>query len=398
MTQWGQIGQFTKAEWGRIERALDADPARYGFPERVYGSALIGSFNIRKLGAARARSRRTWAFLARICAQFDLLAVQEVMDDLSGLRTVMEMLGPDFGMVASDKTGAFPGEPGLGERLAFVYNRRVVRRTEVATDITYDRSKLLATMAAHRDALHEDMAPVAAYQAEVDAWKAGGRRRRPRRPKVRLPVFLAFIRAPLCVSFEVLGHPGTTPYRFMAVNAHLYFGNFIGDRRQEFDALMSWLLARANEQDKAYYPDYILLGDLNLDYDRPKTDRARVERQIKSLDGASAAGVNVNFPFLDPHRGRRGVFRTNARLTETFDQIGLFFRDARLPTHEQNRAMGTRREGPDYGVFDFVGLFARALRGKAFASLPKTQKKELLSKFEHKVSDHLPLWLRLPLP
>lgn len=41
-------------------------------------------------------------------------------------------------MIASDKTDAFPGEPGLGERLAFVYNRRAVLRTEVATHFIYD--------------------------------------------------------------------------------------------------------------------------------------------------------------------------------------------------------------------------------------------------------------------
>ena len=392
------MGQFTNAEWDRIERALAAEPDRYGFPERVYGSVLIGSFNVRKLGAARARSRRTWAFLARVFAQFDLLAVQEVMDDLGGLRLLMEMLGPEFGMIASDKTGAFPGEPGLGERLAFVYNRRVVRRTEVATDITYDRSKLLATMAAHHDALQAAIGPLADYERRREAWEAGERRARPRRPKVRLPVFLSFIRAPFCVSFEVFGHPGTVPYRFMAVNAHLYFGNYIDDRRQEFDALMQWLLARANERDKAYYPDYVLLGDLNLDYDRPKNDRERVEREIKTFDGGSGEGVNVNFPFLDRHPDQDRVFRTNARLTQTFDQIGLFFRDGRLPTHADNAAMGARPEGPDYGVFDFVGLFSRALRGRGFGSLSRDEKKRLLSKFEHKVSDHLPLWLRLPLP
>ncbi len=193
-------------------------------------------------------------------------------------------------------------------------------------------------------------------------------------------MFLSFIRAPFCVSLEVFGHPGTTPYRFMAVNAHLYFGNYIDDRRQEFNALMEWLLARANERDKAYYPDYILLGDLNLDYDRPQSDRARVEAAIKSFDSDSEEGVNVNFPFLDPHAGRERVFRTNARLTQTFDQIGLFFRDERLPPHGQNQTMGSRREGPDYGVFDFVGLFARALQGKAFTSLRKDEKQALLSR------------------
>ena len=392
------MAQFTNAEWDRIGCALNADPGRYGFPGRVYGSVLIGSFNVRKLGASRARNRQTWAFLARICAQFDLLAIQEVMDDLSGIRALMELLGPDFGLIVSDKTGAFPGDPGLGERLAFVYNRLAVRRTEIATDITYDRSKLLATIAAHNEEVHEAMRPAAEYERKLAAWKAGERRRKPKRPKVRLPVFLSFIRAPFCVSFEVFGHPGTTPYRFMAVNAHLYFGNFIDDRRQEFEALMSWLVSRANEQDKSYYPDFILLGDLNLDYDRPKSDRERVEKQMKTFDGDSVAGVNVNFPFLDPHPGRRDVFRTNARLSETFDQIGLFFRDERYPTHDMNRSMGERPEGPDYGVFDFVGLFASTLLGRPFTELEKAEKVKLLLKFEHKVSDHLPLWLRLPLP
>lgn len=108
--------------------------------------------------------------------------------------------------------------------------------------------------------------------------------------------------------------------------------------------------------------------------------------------------MRVNFPFLDPHPERSAAFRTNARLTETFDQIGLFFRDKRFPAHDLNPQMGSRPEGPDYGVFDFVGLFARALCGKAFGALSKAEKKTLLSKFEHKVSDHMPLWLRRPPP
>ncbi len=47
--------------------------------------------------------------------------------------------------------------------------------------------------------------------------------------------------------------------------------------------------------------------------------------------------ANVNFPFLDVHPTRREVFRTNARLTETFDQTGLFSRDPRLPTQPWSR-------------------------------------------------------------
>lgn len=59
--------QFTSAEWGRIRQTLAADPARYGLPRREYGSVLIGSFNIRKLGSARSRNADTWGFLAEVC-------------------------------------------------------------------------------------------------------------------------------------------------------------------------------------------------------------------------------------------------------------------------------------------------------------------------------------------
>ena len=82
--------QFTSAEWRRIREKLEAAPEWYGLPQREYGSVLIGSFNIRKLGSARSRNSDTWEFLADVCRSFDLLAVQEIMDNLSGLRRLRE--------------------------------------------------------------------------------------------------------------------------------------------------------------------------------------------------------------------------------------------------------------------------------------------------------------------
>ncbi|MHC4550173.1 MAG: exonuclease/endonuclease/phosphatase family protein [Planctomycetota bacterium] len=395
---------FTPDEWDRIRRRLADDPDRYGLPDRVYGSVVLASFNIRKLGSATGRNADTWQFLADVCRHFDLLAVQEIMDDLSGLRRLKGLIGPEFGMIVSDKTGVFPGEPGVGERLGFVYNRSRVHRTEIATDITYDRSKLINTLADHHDAIHEATAPYAAlrasYRARLEEFEAGEREQKPKRPRFRakLPTFLSFIRAPFCASFEITGHPGTTPYQFMAIAAHLHFGHFLLDRRQEFDALMSWIRARAVENDRAYYPDFVLLGDLNLDFDDPAKDREKIEAHLKTFNDAAGEEVSVNFPFLDPHPVRRRFLRTNARLNETFDQIGLFCRDPRFPTFKENEVMGREPTGPDYGVFDFVDLFSEALRGVPFNELGPGARKNLLARFEHKVSDHMPLWLRLPLP
>ena len=52
--------QFTSKEWDLINARLEADPERYGLPQREYGSVLLGFFNIRKLGSSRSWSPDTW--------------------------------------------------------------------------------------------------------------------------------------------------------------------------------------------------------------------------------------------------------------------------------------------------------------------------------------------------
>ena len=310
----------------------------------------MGSFNIRKLGSSRNRSAETWEFLAKICRQFDLMAIQEIMDDLSGLNRIMSLLGSEFGMVVSDKTGVFPGDDGLGERLGFIFRWSIVERGEVISDISYDRSKILEILAENYEAIDGVLKP---YSEKFLDFKAGNRKK----PKnIHLPAFLSFIRQPYCVSFKINGFPETQPYEFMAVNAHLHFGDFMSDRRQEFDAIMQWIIERVKNNDKAYYPNFVLLGDLNLDFNNPSGDRNTVEKSMKSYDKEGnletnpTKQINVNFPFLDPHRGMNSVFRTNARRTETFDQIGLFFRDPvnYWPTFDTNSTMGNVVEGPDF--------------------------------------------------
>ncbi len=393
--------QFTKEEWKKIRKTLDKDPGKFGLPKRVYGSVTLGSFNIRKLGSPRSRSQDTWEFLAHVCEHFDLLAVQEIMDDLSGLRRLMSLLGPDFGLIISDTTGAFPGRRGLAERLGFIYNRRLVERTEIATDITYDRTEVLKTLARNRAAINPVLKRLGDYLEELAKWERGELSTRPKKPtksKLRMPVFLTFIRQPFCVSFRIHGHPGTEPYEFMAVNAHLNYGDPKHDPKQEFYALMDWIIERAGQKGKVYYSNFILLGDLNLDFDDPDKDKERLEKDIKVLNKVSHKGVSVNFPFLDIHPKQSEVFRTNARLSQTYDQIGLFSRDKRLPTYLDNATMGKKPTGPDYGVFNLSDLFSEALEGKPFKKLSPPEQESLLARFEHKVSDHMPLWLRLPLP
>ena len=409
--------RFTASEWGKIRATLNADPQRYGLPLRVYGSAVLASANVRKLGKISKRDRHTWQFFADVFRHFDLLAVQEVLEEMEGLRHLKQLMGDDFGMVVSDTTGSFPNEDGLAERLAFLFNWKIINRKEMVTDVTYDRSKVLQIIGQHSAAIDAAVKQAELAKGYVRRKKAYEKRlrkfeteggRRPKAPAlaIKMPVFVSFIRTPFAVMFETYGHPGTERYSFLAVNAHLFFGNYITDRRQEFDALLDWVMGRVQEGDAEESPDIVLLGDLNLDYDNPANDRNRILDRIRKLNRAGGKDVNVYLPFLHPHprrddqqlMGRDGaVLKTNARLSETFDQIGFFSRDPRLKELD-NKAAGLTPRGPDFGVFDFVNLFSEALHGKAFGQLTRAQRMALIGRFEHKVSDHMPLWFRLPLP
>lgn len=346
-------GHFTADEWRLINTKLDATPERFGFPTRREGSVLLGSFNIRKLGNPDNRTEDEWAFLARVCAQFDLLGMQEIMSDLAGLRRLRKELeahvdtrSEGFALVVSDETGAFVGDRGLRERLGFLYRWPVVERGEIASDLTYDRTKTFKALVDNRTAL-------------IEALESCGGDVREFNPSF----FVTFARQPHGVAFRI-GQGKQRPYEIMAVNAHLIFAGRVDERRREFTALMDLLKSRLGDDDNI---NLILTGDLNLDFDNPDTDRDRIDEQIKDLnDTLTGNGSHINFPFLDAHKDQDDVFRTNARRSETYDHIGLFAHDTRLPSYDENELMPRTAVGPDYGVFDFMELFADAIYDKTW--------------------------------
>jgi hypothetical protein len=398
---------FTEAEWAAIHALLAQHGAEFGLPERREGSVVLGSFNIRKLGNLESKSADSWRMLAAMCAPFDLIAIQEVQDDLTGLGHLKTLLGDDdWGIVCSDITGATPGSASPAERLAFLFRWRRVERTEVASDISFDRSAVLGTLYDGRldfwAAYDEFTATYGAWGIETAERKALGRRPR-QKPALRTPRFVTFIRQPLCVSFRVPGTADAVPYEFLAVNAHLLYGRYKSERWFEFEALVTWLIERAKKAERMYHPNIILLGDCNFDLENVDRRRSEVDELIKSVNGwqlNTARTAEVNFPFLDAHPGSPdgGVFRTNARETQTYDQIGLVVHDARLPTQELNGSAGQAPDGFDYGVVNFVDLFAQAIHQRNHGDLTSSERKALYKKFEHDVTDHMPIWIRLPVP
>ncbi|ELS03477.1 hypothetical protein Xen7305DRAFT_00032010 [Xenococcus sp. PCC 7305] len=43
--------RFDDEQWDQIRATLEQNPTKYGIPQREYGSVVLASFNIRKLGA-----------------------------------------------------------------------------------------------------------------------------------------------------------------------------------------------------------------------------------------------------------------------------------------------------------------------------------------------------------
>ncbi|MEO1657860.1 MAG: endonuclease/exonuclease/phosphatase family protein [Pseudomonadota bacterium] len=407
---------FTDAEWDRV---FGLQWTQFGAPARRSKSVVLSSFNIRKLGKRENKSERAWTFLASYLQRCDLIAIQEVQDDLEALSHLHDLMGRrSYGFIASDTTGR-DAQPhsGMSERLAFFYRRRRIDRTAIASDISYDRAPVTRNILEHHDgfarafkAKHDaDNRSESEQNALEQAWKDGGKvGPRPLRKKdpFVLPHFLTFIRTPHAATFRIGGRDDAKPYEFMAVNAHLLYGHKDKqkeERELEFMALLEWLIWRAKKRDVTYAKDLILLGDLNFDLEEVDERREWVANLIRSLNKnvlGSAKDPRVYFPFIDAHPkdGDGEVFRTNARKTQTYDQIAVLSHDKRLPAPGGRHLAGQDADGFNYGMFDFVELFARAVHGQRFSKLSEAKKKALYKKFEHDVSDHMPIWIRLPVP
>jgi hypothetical protein len=396
--------RFANNEWKKISTLFESSPELFYLPERRTKSVVIGTFNIRKLGAIKKRSKQSWDLLIKTISSFDLIAVQEVMDDLSGLEHIRDKLG--YSMVISDVTGVKPGTSGNAERLGFLFNQKRVEHTALASDITFDRSEIANNLYENRS---DYDAAWALHSKKLRAWKkkkalkkAQGKRA-PSKPPIELPHFVSFIRQPHYASFRIAGTNGAKPYEFLVVNAHLLYGKNKQEREWEFRALIDWMTVRAKQAEKLYHRNLLLLGDCNLDFEKDiNVMREEIDAEIKKLNKTvlkSKKAATANFPMLSPHPVQ-GILRTALRQEQTYDQIGLFNRDKRLPIPNDNSKAGDRGkpDSYDYGVFNIADLIANALNGKPIDQLTKTDQKAIYKKAEFDISDHMPAWIRLPLP
>jgi endonuclease/exonuclease/phosphatase family metal-dependent hydrolase len=187
-------------------------------PRKASDRLLLATWNIANLGV-QDRVDDDYALIAELVTWFDLVAVQEVNDDLRGIEAIHARLPPRYDLLFSDASGN-------QERQAFLYDARKVSRLREVGRLSIPPSQL---------------------------------------PRIRVPgsatPFAGFDRGPYLASFS------SGAFRFSLLNVHLFYGSddpVDVDRRTLETFAVAWWADRRNRDAHSYVPDIVPLGDFNL--------------------------------------------------------------------------------------------------------------------------------------
>ena len=310
-----------------------------GIPERtISGTLLLATWNIREFDSAKygERCAECFYYIAEIINRFDLVAIQEVREDLSALDRVQEILGGWWKYIVTDVT---EGTSGNGERMAFMYDSRKVTFGGLAGEIVLPEAK------------------------------TG-------------PRLLQFARTPFICGFKA----GWTKFNLCTV--HIYYGQGVKDdprRVKEIEDLAKLLAKRAKLPEQPARPDgkvtavrniepdnLVLLGDFNI------FNRADVTMQKL---------VEAGFTVPDELTRLSG---NNIAKNKHYDQIAFMARPNRFGTtgkagvFDFYRSVFRHDEGPVYSKL-MGGRYEKA----------KDPSRAYKDWRTYQMSDHLLLWVEL---
>lgn len=237
-----------------------------GIPAKtVERNLLLATWNIREFGGSKyERCPDCYYFIAEIVNHFDLVAIQEVREDMGALRQVMKILGNWWKYMVTDVT---LGQAGNHERLAYLYDSRKVQFDGLSGQIVLPPTK-----------------------------------KRPVRQLARAPFICGF-------------RAGWT--RFEICTAHIYYGTSKNEdptRVKEIASLADLLATRAKKKTtkkgedrrQAQPPNLILLGDFNI-FD---------SKNSKSMKTLQDNGFRVPEQISGAH--------TNRLKNKNYDQIAFY--------------------------------------------------------------------------
>lgn len=242
------------------------------------GALLLATWNIRDFDSNKfgwgPRLPETFYYLAEFVSAFDLVAIQEVNEDLEPFRRLMRILGREWDYIATDIT---EGPSGNRERMAFVYNTEKVWFRKVAGEIVLPDGQLVVARKKVKPKDQPDIAPTIVETRQQ------------------------FARSPFMVAFQ------SGWFRFSLCTVHIYYGSDSGDELQRrIDEIRKLVAFFAKRQDAAK-PDsdqlgapenYILLGDFNVVSPEHETMKALKDKGFKvpaEIDGDKVRQKGAHF-------------------------------------------------------------------------------------------------------
>ncbi len=222
-----------------IERILNLRAALDNkVPRTKPDSLLLATWNIRDFDSNKfghgPRLEETYHYIAEIISRFDLVAVQEINRDLEPLKKALWLLGADWDYIV---TGVTEGSAGNEERMAYLFNAKRVRFTNLAGQVVLPKNQLVTEEG------------------------------------------LQFSRTPYVAGFQAGW------FKFNLCTVHIYFGSDSGaalQRRIDEIKSVAAYFKRLNLKETA---DYILLGDFNI-----------VSPEHKTMEALKSNGFHIPAP------------------------------------------------------------------------------------------------------
>ncbi|HVU79627.1 MAG TPA: endonuclease/exonuclease/phosphatase family protein [Gaiellaceae bacterium] len=308
-------------------------------PPRTFGTLLLATWNLREFDAPTwgSRLRESYAYIAEIIDRFDLVALQEVREDLGALKLLLGRLGPDWDFIASDVT---EGKPGNRERLVFLYDRRKVRFLGVAGELV--------------------LPPVQTAKGAVPATQVA--------------------RTPLMAAFQV----GWT--KFLLTTVHIIYGDDSAEpaaRVEEISQVGRFLRKRADDPIDLT-GNMLLLGDFNIFTKGDKTYEALVK------DGGFTIPAGID-----------NLSGSDVGLDKKYDQIAYragptrFRETGRAGVVKYYEHVFTDTDADVYRPYIDRYIQAQHQAGKTSPKAP-TSAAAALTQYRtwrtYQMSDHYPLW------
>jgi endonuclease/exonuclease/phosphatase family metal-dependent hydrolase len=249
-----------------LMKLLDDADSAFKVPSRKLNeNLLIATWNIQQF--SNNKSARALQYIADICERFDIIALQEVKTDLTGLARLLDLLPGNYQFLVSDPTGN-------SERFAFLFDKRSVISTGMVCEIGFDVPAGTHT----------------GYQLH---------------------------RMPYCASFKA------GRFDFVLVSAHIYFGKTKEERahrKKEIGLLADFVDRRSRTaRTKVFDRDFFVVGDFNIEAAGDEFFGALTSKGFKMPPGLDA--LRTNFARTNTFDKIAWVNRRSFKFTGKFNVV-----------------------------------------------------------------------------